>query len=98
MELFGKKRQAVLEAFEKRLEDELARLPELVEHALPQRASSITLSRAASWFSAGICVLALGIYAGAEIRSRYRFKRLTPYDFYSHSGARFGDADLSLGV
>jgi hypothetical protein len=29
---------------------------------------------------------ALGIYLGRELRCRYKFKRRTPYDRYSHSG------------
>ena len=29
---------------------------------------------------------ALGIYLGRELRSRYKFKRRTPYDRYSHAG------------
>jgi len=39
-----------------------------------------------TWFSVGMAVAALGIFVGAELRSRYRFKKRTPYDFYSNSG------------
>ena len=28
----------------------------------------------------------LGLYVGRELRSRYKFKRRTPYDFYSNAG------------
>jgi hypothetical protein len=42
--------------------------------------------RVLGWFSVGMAVAALGIYIGAEIRSRYKFKRRTPYDFYSNAG------------
>jgi len=31
-------------------------------------------------------VAALGIYLGTELRSRYRFRRRTPYDFYANAG------------
>jgi hypothetical protein len=41
--------------------------------------------RMITWFSAGMAVAALGIVVGSEIRSRARFKRRTPYDFYSHA-------------
>jgi hypothetical protein len=41
--------------------------------------------RLIGWFSAGMAVAALGIYVGSELRSRYKFKRRTPYDFYSHA-------------
>ena len=40
----------------------------------------------AGWFSAGLAVAVLSIYVGAEIRSRYLFKKRTPYDFYSNLG------------
>jgi hypothetical protein len=39
-----------------------------------------------TWFSVGMAVAALGIFVGAELRSRYRFKKRTPYDFYSNAG------------
>ena len=38
------------------------------------------------WFSIGLAVAALGIYIGAELRSRAKFKKRTPYDFYSNAG------------
>ena len=42
--------------------------------------------RVVTWFSAGMAVAALGIYVGTELRSRYRFRRRTPYDFYANAG------------
>ena len=41
--------------------------------------------RVLTWFSVGMAVAALGIYVGSELRNRYKFKRRTPYDFYSNS-------------
>lgn len=38
------------------------------------------------WFSIGMAVAALGIYFGAELRSRSKFKKRTPYDFYANAG------------
>jgi hypothetical protein len=38
------------------------------------------------WFSVGMAVAALGIYIGAELRNRYKFKKRTPYDFYANAG------------
>jgi hypothetical protein len=38
------------------------------------------------WFSIGMAVAALGIYVGAELRNRYKFKKRTPYDFYANAG------------
>ena len=49
------------------------------------------------WLSVGITVAALGIYVGREIRSRYKFKRRTPYDFYAHAGEKqTGEFDLGV--
>ena len=50
--------------------------------------------------SAGITVLAVGVVVGRELRQRYKFSRLTPYDLYSHSGehGRRVKQDLEFGV
>jgi hypothetical protein len=45
-----------------------------------------TAMRVITWFSVGMAVAALGIFVGAELRNRYRFKKRTPYDFYSNAG------------
>lgn len=44
--------------------------------------------RAVGWFSVGMAVATLGVYVGFEIRSRYKFRRRTPYDFYSNAEAQ----------
>jgi hypothetical protein len=44
--------------------------------------------RVIGWFSVGMAVATLGIFLGREIRNRYRFKKRTPYDFYSNAGER----------
>ena len=36
------------------------------------------------WSSVGLAVAAVGVYVGVELRSRYLFKKRTPYDFYSN--------------
>ena len=38
------------------------------------------------WFSVGITVAALGLYVGRELRQRYKFRKRTPYEFYSRAG------------
>ena len=38
------------------------------------------------WFSIGMAVAALGLWAGRELRLRYKFNKRTPYDFYSNAG------------
>jgi hypothetical protein len=44
-----------------------------------------SIMRVIGWFSAGVAVAAVGILVGRELRSHYRFRRRTPYDFYSNS-------------
>ncbi len=41
-----------------------------------------------TWFSVGMAVAAAGILLGRELRSRYKFKKRTPYDFYSRASER----------
>ncbi|HXR38930.1 MAG TPA: hypothetical protein VN776_07550 [Terracidiphilus sp.] len=55
------------------------------ESNLQETTESNTL-RVIGWFSVGMAVAALGIYLGNELRSRYKFKRRTPYDFYANAG------------
>ena len=56
-----------------------------------------TTLRVLGWFSVGMAVAALGIYAAREIRSRYKFKRRTPYDFYSNAGEP-QTAEFGMGI
>jgi hypothetical protein len=53
--------------------------------------------RVIGWFSVGMAVAALGIYLGSELRSRYKFKRRTPYDFYSNAGERQA-SEFGMGI
>ena len=53
--------------------------------------------RVIGWFSAGMAVAALGIYVGSELRSRYKFKRRTPYDFYSNAGEQHA-SEFGMGI
>ncbi|WP_420237836.1 hypothetical protein ACOBR2_19965 [Telmatobacter bradus] len=70
--------------------------PEEVEVANEESKSSKAL-QAIGWLSIGIAVAALGIYIGTEVRSRSRFKKRTPYDFYA--GAGEGEAsEFGVGV
>ena len=49
------------------------------------------------WFSIGMAVAALGIYLGAEMRNRYKFKKRTPYDFYANAGeAQAGEFGVGI--
>lgn len=49
------------------------------------------------WFSVGMAVAALSIYLGFELRSRSKFKRRTPYDFYSNAGEQQA-SEFGVGV
>jgi hypothetical protein len=49
------------------------------------------------WFSVGMAVAALGIYLGAELRNRYKFKKRTPYDFYANAGEQQA-SEFGVGV
>ena len=49
------------------------------------------------WFSVGMAVAALGIYLGFELRSRSKFKKRTPYDFYSNAGEQQA-SEFGVGV
>jgi hypothetical protein len=60
------------------------------------KSESCTL-RVIGWFSVGMAVAALGIYLGAELRNRYKFKRRTPYDFYANAGERQA-SEFGVGI
>lgn len=49
------------------------------------------------WFSVGMAVAALSIYLGFELRSRSKFKKRTPYDFYSNAGEQQA-SEFGVGV
>jgi hypothetical protein len=66
------------------------------ESASPEKSGASAL-RVITWFSVGMAVAAVGIVVGAELRSRYRFKRRTPYDFYSNAGEQQA-SEFGVGV
>ena len=66
------------------------------EIVTPEKEGSAAL-RIVTWFSVGLAVAALGIFIGAELRSRYKFKRRTPYDFYSNAGEQQA-SDFGVGI
>lgn len=53
--------------------------------------------RVIGWFSVGMAVATLGVYLGIEIRSRYKFRKRTPYDFYAHAGTR-STTEFGVGI
>jgi hypothetical protein len=66
------------------------------ENAAPEK-SEWTALRVITWFSAGMAVAALGIFLGNELRCRAKFKRRTPYDFYSNAGEQQA-SEFGMGV
>jgi hypothetical protein len=69
--------------------------PEVGTSANETRESSAL--RVIGWVSVGMAVAALGIYVGSELRSRYKFKRRTPYDFYSNAGEQQA-SEFGMGI
>ncbi len=56
------------------------------EEVLMEEKKDSTALRVIGWFSVGMAVAAIGIYLGIELRSRSKFKKRTPYDFYANAG------------
>ncbi len=54
--------------------------------------------RALSLASLVIGATALGLYLGRELRQRYKFKRRTPYDFYSKAGDPVAMTEYGMGI
>jgi hypothetical protein len=53
--------------------------------------------RVIGWFSVGMAVAALSIYVGYELRSRHKFKKRTPYDFYANAGEQHA-SEFGMGI
>jgi hypothetical protein len=66
---------------------------------LPQdeQATERKTLRLIGWFSMGMALATIGIYLGYELRCRYKFKRRTPYDFYSNAGSQTAN-DFGVGI
>ena len=67
------------------------------EEEVAEEARESNTLRVIGWFSVGMAVAALGIYLGSELRSRYKFKRRTPYDFYSSAGEQQA-SEFGMGI
>jgi len=70
--------------------------PDAAEMCPDETKNSSTL-RIIGWITLGLAVAAVGIFVGRELRSRYKFKRRTPYDFYTHAGEK-QSGEFGLGV
>jgi len=67
------------------------------EQAQAEEVSENKALRVIGWFSAGMAVATLGIYVGYEIRSRYKFRHRTPYDFYANAEPQSAN-DFGVGI
>ena len=76
--------------------DILASAEQLEQTAAEDKKERSTL-QLIGWFSVGMAVAALGIFLGAELRSRSKFKRRTPYDFYSNA-AESQSSEFGVGI
>lgn len=64
---------------------------------LLKRESSLPL-KTIGLASVAVGAAALGLYLGRELRSRYKFKRRTPYDRYSHAGDEAAVGEFGMGI
>jgi cytochrome oxidase assembly protein ShyY1 len=68
-----------------------------VEESTSIEKAGSTAIRLITWFSVGVAVAVVGIFVGAELRSRSRFKKRTPYDFYANAGEQQA-SEFGVGV
>ena len=59
---------------------------------------SFTVLRVVGLATVVLGVLSLGLYAGRELRVRYKFKRRTPSDFFSRAGEFNSGNEYGMGV
>lgn len=53
--------------------------------------------RAIGWFSVGMAVASIGIYLGYELRCMYKWRKRSPYDFYTHPEAQQAN-EFGVGI
>jgi hypothetical protein len=54
--------------------------------------------RAIGWLSVGMAAASLGIFLGYELRNWYKFKKRTPYDFYSNVEGGGTMSEYGVGI
>jgi hypothetical protein len=69
-----------------------------VAEECPEECEESSPLRVIGWLSLGLAVAALGIFVGRELRSRYKFKRRTPYDFFEHACGEQQSDEFGLGI
>jgi hypothetical protein len=73
----------------------MAELAQSNEHCSTEENS---VFRIVGWVSVALGIAALGLYAGHELRLRYKFNKRTQYDIFSHAGDPFPAADYGVGI
>ena len=53
--------------------------------------------RVIGWFSMGMAVATIGIYVGYELRTMYKWRKRTPYDFYAKAEAQSAN-EFGVGI
>ncbi len=94
---WNRKRRALLEEFETEVAAQWALAADKVDLTLQTQRSVKRLVLTAACVTGALAVLVGGLYAGNELRTRYKVKRRTPYDYYAHSGDR-GELEYSVGI
>ena len=67
------------------------------ENATQQEtASEKKALRVIGWFSVGMAVATIGIYLGYELRTMYKWRKRTPYDFYAKAEAQANEFGVGI--
>jgi len=66
--------------------------------SLPESICERRTLKTIGWASLAVGAAAIGVFLGRELRQRYKFKRRTPYDLYSHAGDKMPGADYGVGI
>lgn len=61
-------------------------------------AEFLPLVRTFGWVSVAAGAVTVGYFVGRNLRARYRLKRRTPYDFFSHAGDTRNGAEYGVGI
>jgi hypothetical protein len=67
------------------------------EEALSEEKQESKALQLIGWFSIGMAVAAISIFLGVELRSRSKFKKRTPYDFYANAGEQHA-GEFGVGI
>lgn len=68
------------------------------ENETQVEASENKALRAIGWLSVGMAVASIGIYLGYELRCMYKWRKRTPYDFYSSADAQAAANEFGVGI